>query len=507
MVNPLGRDALAARLRQINARPVFWLSIIAVLLTTQISPWWYPTPDACAYLSIARSIYDGGPVSNLGSPHLWYPPGYPLMLSPLFAFGSRPILAVSIFHWILSVLCLVGSYLWARRIAPEGAVLLAALGVVNLLVWCHIHRTLTELPFMCLLIWTALAFDGLARATAPRAILWRGLLCAAMLAYLSIIRQAGIMLGVGFGVMLGYETWRQRGSWLRGLGLPIAVGLPAVLALLAVIQYENQMAAQYAARTYFDNFQAEDTTLAWRLSEGLRMRISDVGRVILPGMAKSYGSDGAWLNINMMIYLGLFGLLAVGWVRLVRRTRDVLVVSFLFYFLLYVAYAMEAGARFMVPVVPLLMLCLWASLERLRVHRLNLFGWLLMLHFVAATSYWLSVDAPRAFALHGHWSSIERLAAAVDDRERSIQAVDMPLELRLMLELELDRTVLDRTSDDPIEQDVAWVVQPNRGDRHAEFEPHSELADFTVWRRMETARPQSIQRQAMRHMGRGDARR
>lgn len=507
MVNPLGRDALAARLQQINARPRLWLTVFALLLATQISPWWYPTPDAGAYLSIARSIYHGGPVTNLGSPHLWYPPGYSVLLSPLFVFGDRPFLAISVFHWVLSVLCLIGTYLWARRIAPDGAVLLAALGMVNLLVWCHARRTLTELPFMCLLIWTALALDWLLRATTWRDTAIRATLAAAMLAYLSIIRQAGIMLGVGFGVILLWQAWQAGGKWVRNLALALAVGTPAALAVLGLMRYEHGMASQFEAKTYLDNFQAEDTTLAARIAEGVRMRISDVGRVVLPGMAKSYGREGDWLDPNMFVYSSLFALLAVGWFRIVRRTGDVLAVSFAFYMLLYVAYAMEAGARFMVPVVPLLMACLWFSLERLHIHRLNLFGWLLAFHFLAAAGYWLAVDGPRAWEQHRQWPTIDRIAADVDQRDRTIQVIELKPESRLMLELALDRAVLSRSADQPIEPDVEWIVQARDDGGAADFETWSEHDGLALLRRLQTARAPVIPRQAMRHLGRGDARR
>ncbi len=50
-----------------------WMAMLALLLAIQISPWWYPTPDATAYLSIARGIAVSHRLSNLGGIHLAYP--------------------------------------------------------------------------------------------------------------------------------------------------------------------------------------------------------------------------------------------------------------------------------------------------------------------------------------------------------------------------------------------------------------------------------------------------
>src|SRR5690242_9607355 len=62
--------------------PVLWLAFFALLIAVQISPFWYPTPDATAYLSIARSIASGNGLRNFGYAHVPYPPGYPIIISP-----------------------------------------------------------------------------------------------------------------------------------------------------------------------------------------------------------------------------------------------------------------------------------------------------------------------------------------------------------------------------------------------------------------------------------------
>ena len=82
-----GGDMLAAR-------PSRWFPLVALFLAVQVGPWWYTSPDSSCYLSIARSFSrDDGP-RNLGNRFLFYPPGYPLLLAPTFAFGDRPFAAI-----------------------------------------------------------------------------------------------------------------------------------------------------------------------------------------------------------------------------------------------------------------------------------------------------------------------------------------------------------------------------------------------------------------------------
>src|SRR5262249_13074602 len=56
-----------------------WVVLVAAQIVT---PLWYPTPDACNYLSIARSIATQGTVTRLGDRNPMYGLGYPLLVSP-----------------------------------------------------------------------------------------------------------------------------------------------------------------------------------------------------------------------------------------------------------------------------------------------------------------------------------------------------------------------------------------------------------------------------------------
>ncbi|MBA3272648.1 MAG: hypothetical protein H0T11_02090, partial [Chthoniobacterales bacterium] len=114
---------LEDRLNRIDRRTAAILVGYALLLATQINPWWNATRDGLNYLSIARNIADGR-LARLGEPHLHYAPGYSVIISPAFLFGERPFLLVSIIHWLLAVGIMLGVFHWSRRVAPTAAALL-----------------------------------------------------------------------------------------------------------------------------------------------------------------------------------------------------------------------------------------------------------------------------------------------------------------------------------------------------------------------------------------------
>ena len=116
-----------------------------------------------------------------------------------------------------------------------------------------------------------------------------------------------------------------------------------------------------------------DEPFAWQCVEGLRIRISEVGRLSVPGMFGAYGRYGDWLNPSMIVYLPLFGLLALGWRRLAQQDADVLVLTFPLYFLLHVCWPSNQSGRYLAPMLPLLLTCLWFGLRALGERRKPIF--------------------------------------------------------------------------------------------------------------------------------------
>lgn len=487
------------------------LAAIALCLGLQISPYWYPTPDGASYLSIARSLASGRPPQNLGSRQLYYAPGYAVFVSPAFWTGDRVFLAISLLHWLAAVTYMLGVYAWARRrfsATPRhnlsrGALprapspdpcriqplLLTAFVLVNVEFWSLFRRTLSETLFMGLLIHAVNALEGIVRAPSGRH-RKRDLVTATLLvAALVSVRQAGITVAAGFTVLLMADTCRRRLRWRRAAGFACAVLGPAAGIFLALVLYDRAMVAAAGTPTYLDRLVDPSLSPAAQLSEGLRLRASECGRLLVPGMFKSYGRRGEWLNPNMAIHLPVAAFVLGGWWRWVKKRPDTAALSFPFYVGLYVLWPFDQAARFMVPMLPVLALCVAHALEG-RVQRWRpLVAGAVGAHLVAAAGYWLVVDRPRALANHEQWPLVRQICTDVASDQGPVRALDVPLDLRMMIAFALDRHVEEQPPREPIPADVRWLLQPRRDGPVAGFQRHEEIGAYCLYRRRDAARP------------------
>ena len=75
------------------------------------------------------------------------------------------------------------------------------------------------------------------------------------------------------------------------------------------------------------------------LWHGLYLRLTDMGRLTIPGMFKAYSTQGSWMHVTMLLYLPLFVGLLKGWWQLIRKQRDVLLLGFVPFLILHILYA------------------------------------------------------------------------------------------------------------------------------------------------------------------------
>ena len=442
-----------------NRRPRLWLAMFALLLAVQISPWWYPTDDGATYLSLGRCVAEGRPLASLGRSGLGVPPGYSLLIAPLFLISDRPFLGISILHWALAVALMIGVHRWARRHAPEAAVVIAGLVVLNAAVWIHYRRTLKEIAFLTAIVWSAEALESLVRAAGWRQLAARLPLAGLLFIAVVLIRYSGGVLFAGFAAAVLLRLWRHETR--RGQAVAILAALGAAAAASAMLL------VWYGGTVYLQGFVDPSTGLADRLSEGMRLRISDVGRVSIAGMFKSYSDDG-WLDANMLAYLPACALIAAGWWRLGWGRQDVLALTFPFYFALYVAWPFGQSSRFMLPMLPALFACAWFGLGRYPRWRPGLFALSLAAHFATSFGYWVAVDARRAVAGDAYWGPIDGFAAEIgpEDRE-SVEIRGLPSRVRSMFDLALDRRTVQPAWSSAAE--VRWIVQPEGSPAPAGF--------------------------------------
>jgi hypothetical protein len=443
-------------------RPAPWLVVFAALLAVQISPWWYPTPDTVLYLSAARSIALHHRFGTLGNAQLGFPPGYPLLISPAFLLGDHLFLVVSIIHWCLAVALMLGVYRWAQRCCPDGALLLTGLVMVNVSTWIHFRRALSELAFMTVLIWTVQSLDALRRARAARAVLARGFLAGVLLLLVSMIREVGLMVGVGFGLAALIDAWHARRSWPAAFVLTLLVVAPAAIAVVSFVRYDTAMKAVAATPigTHLDGLASSPAPLGTQITEGLRLRISEVGRLLIPGMFNAYGRPHNWLDLNVLIYVPLFVLVGIGWWRLVRRHDDVLALTLPFYLLAYTLWPFAGGARYMLPMLPVLWASVWYLVEPFRRLRLSLLAVLLIGHLAVALGHWFIKDLPRARDCNARWNSVDEVAARMHSDASVLLAPSVPQCVQLMLELRLDRLVA-LSSGAETDRRARWLLLPD----------------------------------------------
>lgn len=435
---------LAEWMARCQSRPKRILLLCALLLAVQVGPWWYSSIDSTGYLSLARSLARAGLPTNLGSPLWWYSPGYPALISPLFLLGDRPFLAISLGQWLLAVGFMLGVYRWAKSIVGDMAIWFAALVIVNHGFCIHFRRPLSETAFMCFLIWAINALHGLGRSAGGARYGLRLCGCAILLVALCAIRPVGIMLVPAFAAWSWVAARGQTISWYRAAIASLVVTLAASAPVAAFVAHERALAAELGGRSYADEFHDAAISPLESYSRGIQLCISDIGRVCIPGFFKSHGVPGDWTDPNMLIHMPFFALVCLGWRRWRQHGNDLYQWYLPFYVLLIAAHAMDTGARLLLPLLPALLVCVWFALPPARERRQVVIAASLAVQLIVAVSYWLAVDLPRARRFDRQWPAVKAMAGRLADDESPQVTAELPGELKLMLELALDRPVTFR---------------------------------------------------------------
>jgi hypothetical protein len=473
--------SLDSALRTVNDRPWVWLTLLAVLLAAQIRPWWFPQGDGMSFLSMARSLALEGRMRNMGSPHLWYFPGYSLLMSPLYLFGEHPFWLLSAFQWGSAILFMFGVYVWARRIVPQWAVWIAAIAVANQGVWIHCARTMSEVPFMCGLIWSANAAHAFGQSRTWRRAIPLGFAASALLALTALIRPAGILLAVGFGLSLAWQAVCKQTSWWRAVAFTLALGVPGSLAVAGFLIADHAAAASEHGRTYLSNFSDSAASPLASYLEGARMALRDSGRVIVPGMFKAYQERG-WRDLNLLVYLPICAACAFGWQRLVRVTIDPLLLMTPFYVLLYLLYPYEAGARFYIPLLPVFTASFIPLIMLLPAQRHLLVASAFAAHLALASGYWLTADSARGRVAMARWRELEPIAKTVATQPECIATSDVSGDDVFMLELMLDHRI-PFAPPGPVASNAKWVLTKRDAGSAANFVLSTRMESLCLLRR------------------------
>lgn len=470
-------------------QPRFVLCALALLLATQVVPWWGPTPDASCYLSIARSMAAGGPITNLGSPKLHYSPGYPALISPAFLTGDRPFLLLAFMQWGFTVLLMLGIYRWATRWFPTGALWITALVMVNVGLWILARCTLSEMAFMATLMGCANALDRLSAATARRDVILWTLIAALGVTIVSLIRPVGVLIVAGYGSLALLMAYKHTIGWTRAITTTFAIGLPASAAVLAFLVYETRIAKVAAPTdsvTYLDEFHVPDVSLASQLVEGARLRITEIGRIVMPGMNKAYGQPRQWLNVNMFIYTPLFLALCWSWWRIVRDGPNALLLFLPFYFGLHVCYPADQGTRYLVPLAPLLAACVWRlALLAPPARQVRVLGTIVALHLCVTLA--VSVrETAQLYDEQPRWAAVDQLMEIIEREPAALVTCGAPEGVWEMTQISGNRPVHWIADPKRLANHTGWVIAATNYDLGQEFVEHARAGELKLLKRDST---------------------
>lgn len=431
------------------------LMAVSAVLLVQVNPYWIPTLDAEGYLSIAKSIATGNGLTRHGDAHIFYAPGYPITISPLLFLFGFSFLSLSIAHWFLLVLFIFGTYVWAKRIVPEYALSVAILSCTNVGVLYYFRRTLSEALFMPLLIWAAIALNELGNRLDVK---HAKVLMLALIAtvYLCFVRQAGLALPLGFGLMVLYQAFKKGIRWPRAIFVvAIVVGCAALLTGLVIIYDRAMSIAVGSGQTYINQVVARDSIFINQAIDGLRLQIQGIGRLLVPGAFKVYG---CWLNPIMLLYIPLFTVICLGWLLAMRTRSDSLCFAFPLYLALYIVWPYDQGCRFMTPFVPLFWLIIVLFLLRfVGKQRLAQVLVPLLLLSILTSSIYLIKDFTYSRTLSQHYAHFDVIRRIVPtDQKLGFRLASK--DLSVMARLKLGKSMLNIRKSTEVPNNLRFMV-------------------------------------------------
>ena len=355
----------------------------------------HPGGDNAAYLSLAHSILQGDGYTEAwdpaAPPHTKYPPVFPLLIAVTMALGARGWGALKAAPVVMSLVGVVAVFLWARRRVRDevafGVALLTGLSAAYL---DHSRWILSDVPFVAFLFLALWALERL--LPVPRSG-WTGVEVpgpegAGAAATAEERRGPGGELEAAAADVPGSApAWRRvalpvaaattvllLALLTRSAGLPLAVAAVAASALrgrwrvagivggaAALVGGAWALRARLAAGgqgAYQSEFRLLDP---YQPDLGTAGAGDFVRRVVdnLSGYLQTHGArtlfDGAGGGLTF-VAVSLVGLACVGWFLHLRRAGVAEIFVPLYVGLILVWPQVWSGARFALPLVPLVLL-------------------------------------------------------------------------------------------------------------------------------------------------------
>ncbi len=395
--------------------------IFAFLLAFAIKPiWWASGGDSRVYLSVAQSLWEHFTLESLGEPEIFNQIGVAIFFAPAYAFGDRPFLVLSIFQWLAAVGTMLGCYQWFQRyINRDDSILLTGLVMFNVCYWICYLRFLSEIWCCFLLVCMALVLrhiiDVLKDQRFGLAWAWQAASIPLSI-WMVLTRNVTSMIAPGFAIAVLLLAWqsKRRKMWVHALLLIVLTN--AVAGSTAVGWQWYQGATVVEDKTVhgsYMEFLANDMgkqgdNLLSIAADNTHRRMTNIGRAMVPGMFRTYPEIGQWLHPLSVLNAALSVILLIGFFKLARGKLDAYTWMPLFFMVLMWAIPYEGGTRFVLPILPVMWLCLHRVLEG-RSWRKTVFLVLLVMHVIVTVGRVATVY-PLELARDQDWALMERIA-------------------------------------------------------------------------------------------------
>ena len=286
---------------RVKHKEYVWLGIFGFLLMILSAGIWHPMPDTTVYLYQARHFATWDGLVHIMTHRLDTTPGYALLISPFFMIDDLPLVALTFFQALMLCVYMLGVYVWASRFAPKSAVLIAGAPSLHVCVWQYGMVVTTEAPFMASMVWSVILFHRWVEET-DQSLRLKYLVGGVFLfCYCTLIRSAGMMIAVGCAGYLLWENRRAGRHWLtHGWSLLLWTGLPCLVVMIFVLQqsWVGQTGLIHGTNMGGLTPTAQTNVFAY-LWHGLYLRLTDMGRLTIPGMFKAYSTQGSWMHVTM----------------------------------------------------------------------------------------------------------------------------------------------------------------------------------------------------------------
>lgn len=347
--------------------------LVLVLLSLLRQP--HDGGDNASYLALARSLANHGTYRELwdpaARPHTLYPPGWPLILAAGLRLGIGPWMGFKVLAAGFSAGAVALSYLWARRVSTPGTALAVGVllavgaGVVDTGRWELSDPAFWAFTMLALYAFARMRDEGRAADAAPPsapadASRWKALRDPLVLASLATLlayatRSAGLPLVVAAGVWLAWRRgWRSLALFAAAIG-PFAAWWWA--------RGRTGSGVSYAAQLLYTNpyHPAMGTVGIGGMLRRIGANTVEYATQQLPFLL-----TGGRLGVPaMVIGVAVTGLALAGWGMRMRRP-GVPELWLLLYVGLVLAWpAAWATERFLLPALPVLLLCAAEPVRRL----------------------------------------------------------------------------------------------------------------------------------------------